>query len=307
MATILCLGDSHTRGFYGSDWVSMLQGELGTGATLVRAGVDGQLARNIERRSARALAGAGALLCGVVLFCGTNDALACSPDWRLFHERRTGHVLPGEDVSVDSFERDVRRILALVAATRFASAAAAAEGAAAAAPSSSSPPMPVALVTLPPLDEHDFADGPRNAVVRDLNARLAKIAADERGNGVTLVDLFSVLEQEARRSPPPPRRPGAPPPPAHTPGAMVRGGMLALARRWLLRQPWDRVAAAGGGRLLTDRVHLSDRAGRALCGALVPWARRAAPAATAAAALGGGGGGAGLRGGGKGQLLGGSA
>lgn len=272
MATILCLGDSHTRGFYGSDWVYMLQAELGRDVKLVRAGVDGQLVRNIGARAAKALADAqgkgGNSLAAVVLFCGTNDALACcSPDWRQFHERTTRHVLPGEQVSADSFEADVRRVVALALV-------------AAVAPLSS---LPVALVTLPPLDEHDFASGPGNAVVRELNARLAKIAADKEFKGVALIDLFSALEHESRRRPPPARQPlGAPPPAAHAPGAMVRGGMVALARRYVLRQPWDSVAAANGGRLLTDRIHLSDAAGRILSGLLLPWAKGAMVAAARA-------------------------
>jgi lysophospholipase L1-like esterase len=262
--TILCLGDSHTRGFYGSDWVSMLQGELGPNVTLVRAGVDGQLARNIAERTPRALADATPT--AAVVFAGTNDALACSPDWRLFHERTTGHVLPGDAADAGTFERDVRRILEVIA------------GAGAAA----------ALVTLPPLDEHDWRDGPGNAVVRELNARLHKIAADADGaakeggggGGVTLLDLYSALEKESARSPPPP------PPRRRRPPTAARPKGHGARRHARPGAPVGAAAAVGPGRagqrrLAADRPHPPERP------------RGARPQRRAAAAVGEKGGGVG--------------
>jgi lysophospholipase L1-like esterase len=281
--TILCLGDSHTRGFYGSDWVSMLQRELPS-ARLVRRGVDGQLARNIAARCPAALADAAAnsTLAGVVLFCGTNDTLcASSAEWRQLHERTTKFVKPGEACSPDTFEASVRQMIELVVGAGGAAAA----GAAAQQQQTRPPPPPrIALVTLPPLDEHDMVDGPNNNLVREHNSRLVKLAA-EFPTSVTLVDLFALLYKALASAPPPPR-------PAavaatigpHQPKAMVRGEMVGLARRWLLRQPWDKIADANGGLMLTDRIHLSDRAGQVLAEALRPWAAEAASVAAAGSA-----------------------
>jgi hypothetical protein len=67
---------------------------------------------------------------------------------------------------------------------------------------------------------------------------------------------------------------------------MLRTGLACVARRYLLRRSWDSVAAAGGGRLLTDRIHLSDVAGRLLADALLPWARGAVAASAETAATG---------------------
>jgi lysophospholipase L1-like esterase len=260
-STILCLGDSHTRGFYGSDWVSMLQRELGQGTTLVRRGVDGQLARNIAARTARGVADANATapLSSVILFCGTNDTLAASStDWQTLHERTTKFIEPGAPrCSPDTFEASVRKALIEIAAANKNAAL-----------------LPVALVTLPPLDEHDLAGAPINALVREHNARLVKLAAEDPGS-VTLIDLYALLERALQSDPPPPARRAAPPLPAtesHAPKQMVRKGMVALARRWLLRQKWDKIADADGGRYLTDRIHLSDRAGSVLAAAVKPWA-----------------------------------
>jgi lysophospholipase L1-like esterase len=286
--TILCLGDSHTRGLYGSDWVTMLEralGEGGGGASssaktkLIRKGVDGQLSNNINARAAGAIADATSSaaqpLSAVVLFCGTNDALCCSSkDWRDFHARVTKFLKPGEEVTADTFEASVRRMVE----TSVAGGAGASSSAPAPAPAPA-----VALVTLPPLDEHDLqSNNPSNAIVRELNRRLQKIAA-EFPDRVTLIDLFAACERDLRQNPPPSRAVSAPEQQqqSHAPKAMVRLGAVCLARRWLLRQSWDKVAAANGGRLLTDRIHLSDAAGRLLCDALLPWARKATVGAAA--------------------------
>lgn len=250
----------------------MLQRELPSPTvSIVRSGVDGQLARNIEARAAAAIAAAAsaqAPLSGVVLFAGTNDALSMSNgQWRTFHARVTKFLKgPDEEVSADTYEASVRRTVeAAVAATAGAGAKAGGGG--------------VALVTLPPLDEHDLENGPGNAVVRELNARLRKVAAEffARG-GVTLIDFFAACERDLAQHPPPPRAPSSaapapPPPPPHTPLGTLSLEIGGLARRWLLRQDLDAIAAANGGRLLTDRIHLSDAAGRLLCDALLPWAR----------------------------------
>ena len=71
----LALGDSHTRGFLGADWVTPFASAIGSKKSFIRAGVDGQLADAISARLPGLLAKHGLPEVATVL-AGTNDVLA---------------------------------------------------------------------------------------------------------------------------------------------------------------------------------------------------------------------------------------
>jgi hypothetical protein len=102
----------------------------------------------------------------------------------------------------------------------------------------------VAVLLIPPLGEDP--DSPLNTRVAEHNAVLAELAV-ERGAACLplhdrLVDLIP---------------PGATPPPYHgSEAAAVR----AVLRHMVLKQDWDHISRAAGLHVLTDHIHLNDRA-----------------------------------------------
>jgi hypothetical protein len=71
----LALGDSHTRGFLGADWVTPFASAVGAKRAFLRAGVDGQLADAISERLPGILQKHGVPGVATVL-AGTNNVLA---------------------------------------------------------------------------------------------------------------------------------------------------------------------------------------------------------------------------------------
>mgnify|MGYP000845561695 CR=1 FL=1 len=102
----------------------------------------------------------------------------------------------------------------------------------------------VAVLEIPPLGE-DLASR-MNALVNDYNARLHEVAA---GHGVPVLPLHDrlVAMLPTGRSAP-------------TYEGRMRPVMTAGVRHVVLRQSWDSISRSRGLTLLTDHIHLNDRA-----------------------------------------------
>ena len=271
--TLLCVGDSHTQGTSGTDWVAALA-RRHPNLRVVNAGVNAEWAEMVAARLP-ALLDAHPGVVGVTLLAGTNDVLAAeSAAMRGFYRLRFGAAALARvrPPSPEGFE-------------------AAIDGALRALREKAPAGCRVALLTLPPVGER-LGDA-ANARAARYNEVLARAAAAARARGldVALFDFGAACRAHLEAAGPVPGRAGAPP-------AFALGswwGLLtwypwALLRRRALRQGWDAIARAGGMRLLTDQVHLSDAAAELLLAELAPWADGVAAAAAAAAAAGAGGG-----------------
>jgi acyl-CoA thioesterase I len=102
----------------------------------------------------------------------------------------------------------------------------------------------LAILDLPPVGED--LDSEINGRVVEYNAALRQVAAD---SGVPVLPLHDRLVALLPAD-------GAPPPFGGSRGLMGS----AIFRRLVLRRTWDEVSEAHGLALLTDHVHLSDRA-----------------------------------------------
>ena len=82
--------------------------------------------------------------------------------------------------------------------------------------------------------------------MRDYNSIIHRVAAE---HGAAVIPLYERLAAVL------------PPPSQVTPfDGSKKGGVLALVRHYILRHNWDRVSEMNGLTLLTDHVHLNDRA-----------------------------------------------
>ncbi len=102
----------------------------------------------------------------------------------------------------------------------------------------------LALLEIPMLGED--LDSPINEVVRTYNAALHEVAADRAVPCLPLYQRLAALID-----------PSAQPPPYD--GSLVPA-VRVVARRVLLRRTWDEAGRAEGLALLTDHIHLNDRA-----------------------------------------------
>lgn len=113
-----------------------------------------------------------------------------------------------------------------------------------------------ALLSVPPLGE--ALDSRENRGVERCNAILRELAAKHRATYLPLHEtLRPMLERAAR------------------PHAQLQFGIgLAISiafRRYVLRRSWDAIARGNGLLLLTDQIHLSDRAAEVIVDQLSSW------------------------------------
>jgi hypothetical protein len=218
---------------------------------------------------------------------------------RLYHlifPRRLWRARP----SVEQFEADAERAIALVAGSSASSSSLQRING-----NDSQPLCPlVAVVTLPPLGEQ--LGSAADLKIREYNAALARVVQrhPERarlvdfywacvrqlgssggnggsggGNGVitdtnsgsTSTSTSSSKRQGLSSAPPPPNYD-----PHNAPWQEVCLQLSAALQRRVLRRKWDAIAARHGLRLLTDNVHLSDAAGALLERELRPFIDEAA-------------------------------
>jgi lysophospholipase L1-like esterase len=238
---IVCLGDSHTQGQLGANWLNLLQPDVSR--QLINAGVNGEMAHTISRRLECVLTinpGASAL----VLLAGTNDILAQS-NWAfaLYH-RYIRRQLPPE-YTFKIFTDHMEQVL-----TTFALRA---------------PGAPVFVVTMPPIGE-DLTSS-LNAHVERYNTATRDLCA--RHSNARLVDFHDAcrryLQQQAEL-------PGARPATRYVnhPLFMPTLGVSGYIQRYLMGRSWDSIARKRGMHLLVDHIHLNDTAAQLLADLLRP-------------------------------------
>lgn len=168
----------------------------------------------------------------VVLLVGTNDVLGTlGPGWESMY-RQQQHI--PSTPAPDWFRATLAEILRRLAAETGAR---------------------VAVLDLPPIGE-DLGSA-TNDRVRAHNAIIREVAAE---HGAALLPLHDGLVALL--------------PPDHAPAPFDGTRRLmgaALVRRAVLRQPWGRISAANGLVLLTDGVHLNDRAAAVVADLVEGW------------------------------------
>jgi len=128
-----------------------------------------------------------------------------------------------------------------------------------------SPRARAAVITLPPLSE-DLAD-PVNARVQQYNASLARIVA-RHGGTARLVDFHAACVRYLEEQP---GGRGGKPYALLSWFGLVRYQFTAAPLRQVLRLSYDTISRVNGMRLLTDQVHLNDKAGALLLELLQPF------------------------------------
>jgi lysophospholipase L1-like esterase len=222
MTTVLCLGDSITRGVYSFDWVGVLQEKL-PACRFVNAGRDGELAYNARLRVDAELSCRPDV---VIVMLGTNDVNALTSD---YNTRRAAkiHHLP----QTPSLEWYAENIRAIVSRARELA-----------------PAVRLALMSPPVLGE-DLANV-ANRLLPDYCAVLQQIARD---NGAEYLPLHERMREFIAATPPPVA------PPLLDKG--IRRARRAALRHILLRQSWDKISGKYGLRLTTDNIHLNTTGG----------------------------------------------
>lgn len=219
---VACLGDSLTQGSVSDDYVARLENRLSTeGFQFVNAGVNGDLSYNVRVRVPEVLA------CepdAAVVLAGINDVLASLGPEHTANYRRTKE-LP-RDPSLGWYRENLREITStLLSKAR----------------------CPVALLSLPPLG--GTLQGRANCIVSEYNAVIREVALEHRVRYLPLhekmLELLGVRNGDGQGE-----------------FEFVMGPLIrAAARRYLLGQSWNAVAASQGYQLLTDGIHLSSISG----------------------------------------------
>jgi acyl-CoA thioesterase-1 len=168
----------------------------------------------------------------VTLLVGTNDVLATlGPTWEASY-RRQQHIR--ETPTLAWYRENVRRIVDRVRAETDAR---------------------LAILDLPPLGEDLESDVNRR--IDEYNAALREVAAE---TGVTMLPLHDRLVAMLPENHQPPAFGGR------------RDLMLRAALgRVLRRRTWDEISAGAGLTVLTDHVHLNDRAAGVVAELVADW------------------------------------
>ena len=158
----------------------------------------------------------------VVVMIGTNDVMATTSD--AWRESYSRQDLP-EIPTVETYRAWLGEIVRRLRAETSAR---------------------VALLDLPPIGED--LDSMFNERVASLNQVIREVAAEHDVEVLPLnARLMELIEESSTAQP-------------------FDGGMKeiksALLQRLVLRRRWDRIAARAGRVVLTDNIHLTDRAGR---------------------------------------------
>lgn len=174
----------------------------------------------------------------VTILVGTNDAAAqIDASWRAAYVR--AQRLPQEP-SLTWFAEELRRIILRLRIET---------------------PARIALLTIPPIGED--LDSRYNALVAEANRLIA--AVGEAG-GVTVLPLHDRFIEALPRERAVTRFDG-------TKRLIYR----ALLQRFVLRRSWDGIVRRHGRTLLTDDLHLGDRAGQIVAGVIEEYLQRTVP------------------------------
>ena len=168
----------------------------------------------------------------VTLLVGTNDVLATvSPSWESSY-RRQQHIPVTPTLAW--YRENVRAIIDRLQAETDAR---------------------LAILDLPPIGED--LESETNGRIRDYNAALRGIGAATGVEVLPLNDRLAALLPEGHTPPP------------FTGGRMLMGS--AVARHVVLRRPWNDVSADHGMAILTDHLHLNDRAAAVVADLVEGW------------------------------------
>ena len=222
--TVLCLGDSITRGKYSYNWVADLQSQW-RDWRFINAGRDGELAYNARQRLAQELERAGKLDAAIVML-GTNDVNATISD--VNKERCIKKANLPRTPTLEWYAENMRAIVQEIRRTR--------------------PAARLALMSPPVLGED-----PQN----DSNQKLIKYRAVLESLAQEYATAYLPLHerQMAYLQATPPDRPPLPLENG------IRRPIRAALRHFILRQSWDAISRAYGLRLTTDNIHLNRTGG----------------------------------------------
>ncbi len=224
---VICLGDSLTHGNASFDYVHSLASRLEpSGYTVLNAGINSELAWNVLQRIDDVIRSEPAI---IVLLIGTNDARACeNPDEaRTYVKRMKLPEKPDEAFFYDNYRALLDRL---------------AEG----------ENLRPILLTLPPLGER------RNEGIDDYVDRFNRFIEEEAASrGFACLPLEAKLREYLIAD-------SSEEAPAYGSDASNRLIYKALFFHYLLGWNWDRIAEQSGMRLLTDMIHLNERAGEIL-------------------------------------------
>ena len=250
---VACLGDSHTHGFLGADWVSALREMAGGSEACLRrfrrstrmcsthifvnAGENANLAWNVNQRLQPVL---DMFPDAAVVLIGSNDVMGSFSS-----EAGKQYVkmmkLP-QQPSQEFFRTSLRGILSRLQARGVARRA---------------------VLTLPPLGENPHSR--INKIVADFNGDIMAIATE---TNTTVLDLHERLWAgiRAHNGDKPPADAGGPLEAVAWDWRRTGPMISAVYQRYLGWQTWDAIADMNGLVMTSDRVHLSSRGGAVLQG-----------------------------------------
>lgn len=224
---IACLGDSHTKGECGYNWIELLREQwTGRPIDIANHGVNGELAYNARQRTGDVISYQPDL---TLVLLGTNDVnarvnrpltqryitkgrLPQKPDRAFFLEHLHGII---DDLQTASQTR-------------------------------------IALLTLPPLSED--LHGEANQMIDHYNHEIRNTTAQRN---LPLIDLSQALKKELLE-----RNQGRGRPLYQGRGLMA----WAMIQRKFLFRSWNAISRTHGLHLLTDTIHLNETSGRILAG-----------------------------------------
>jgi acyl-CoA thioesterase I len=118
--------------------------------------------------------------------------------------------------------------------------------------------VPVALISLTPLGENPNSE--KNKAVKQYNAILKDIAAKQRLGYLPLFErLIQILLSKI---------------PADTSAfklSLATALIKSAFQKYLLRKDWDAISAGNGYSILTDGIHINDKAGNILADLIQQW------------------------------------
>jgi len=274
LGTVICLGDSHTRGHLGSNWVAKLQKEYPE-LLFLNEGVDGEMSSSILRRTPQVVhrirrARLPKVIATLVMV-GDNDVIASeSIGWAWFYaffiNRTWTRPTPSQCA------QNLSSILTTL--------------------SRSFPGVKLAVMANPPLAE--CRDDHVNLVMEQYNSKMQEVASSFPDT--TFVDFYTTCWQHLDTVTPS-NHSSSPKAAAAAGGRLKRRtwpgysflySMHLLAKstfaRRVLRKPWDFVGKINGFKLHVDGIHMNDTAAKLLCKDLQPFVAAMAREAAAAPA-----------------------
>jgi lysophospholipase L1-like esterase len=224
---VICLGDSLTEGRFSFDYVAELARRLEPwGYSVLNAGLDSELAWNVLQRAPSIVEAEPAY---VVLMVGSNDARALEDEGAADYYVRDQALPQTPDEAF--FRESYGALLDTLESSSCAKQI---------------------LLTIPMIGEREGE--PIDTVVGRINEVVEKEA--ER-RGLPCLPFNALLRQQLEAEPNERR-------PAYVAGSTRRRVFVAAMLHYVLGWSWDRVSRTAGMTLLTDCVHLNDRAGQML-------------------------------------------